>query len=100
MKLCKEGPDLSHVSSIKWGKDNEANALSCYKEMMLKTHDGIVVERTGLKIHEDFHFLGASPDGIGNCECHGKFLIEIKCPSKHKDKETIEDCISEDKTLS
>ena len=28
--------------------------------------------------------FGASPDGIIVCDCHGKGLLEIKCPHKYR----------------
>jgi len=34
----------------------------------------------GTMINKKFPFLGASPDGIVNCSCHGKHLVEVKCP--------------------
>ena len=53
------------------------------------------IEKSGLKLHRDYYFIGASVDGIGNCDCHGKFLIEVKCPFKHKDKMSIKDCLAD-----
>ncbi len=41
--------------------------------------------------------MGASADGIGNCDCHGKFLIEIKCPYKHRNEKDIESCLQDKK---
>ena len=32
----------------------------------------------------DYPFIGASPDGIIHCECHGPRLIEVKCPFTHR----------------
>ena len=29
---------------------------------------------------QNSHIWGASPDGIITCSCHGKSLIEVKCP--------------------
>ncbi|XP_022099938.1 uncharacterized protein LOC110984252 [Acanthaster planci] len=29
-------------------------------------------------------FMGASPDGVASCSCHGKKLVEIKCSYKHR----------------
>ena len=34
----------------------------------------------GLFVHKDTPHLGASPDMIINCDCHGEALVEIKCP--------------------
>ena len=34
----------------------------------------------GLIIHPDFPHFGASPDGVVECDCCGRGVIEIKCP--------------------
>uniref|UniRef100_A0A1X7V4J3 YqaJ viral recombinase domain-containing protein n=1 Tax=Amphimedon queenslandica TaxID=400682 RepID=A0A1X7V4J3_AMPQE len=31
-------------------------------------------------------FLGASPDAIVSCECHGHGVVEVKCPFRIEDK--------------
>ena len=33
-----------------------------------------------LCVHPDFPYLGASPDGVVECDCCGRGVIEIKCP--------------------
>ena len=38
-------------------------------------------------ISPKFHFLGASPDGVVNCECHGCGLLEIKCSHKYHNQQ-------------
>ena len=48
-------------------------------------------------MHENYHFLGASPDGLVTWLCHESSLLEIKCPAKHKDNLSINDCIATDK---
>ena len=35
---------------------------------------------SGLMIHTQFPCMGATPDGVVNCECCGKGVLEIKCP--------------------
>ena len=34
----------------------------------------------------DLSFIGASPDGLVECSCCGKGLLEIKCPYCIKEK--------------
>ena len=34
----------------------------------------------------EYPFIGASPDGYVTCSCHGKSLIEVKCPYRCRDK--------------
>ena len=38
------------------------------------------VSSSGLMIHTQFPHMGATPDGVVNCECCGKGVLEIKCP--------------------
>ncbi len=33
----------------------------------------------GLCVHPDFPYLGASPDGVVECDCCGRGVMEIKC---------------------
>ena len=33
--------------------------------------------------------MGASPDAMVNCDCHGVVCVEVKCPFKHEDS-TVE----------
>ena len=65
--------------------------------MLEKNHCDVVIEKCGLRMHEKYHFLGASPDGLVTCFCHERSLLEIKCPAKHKDNLSISDCIATDK---
>ena len=48
-------------------------------------------------MHEKYHFLGTSPDGLITCLCQESSLLEIKCPAKHKDNLSISDCVVTDK---
>jgi len=40
----------------------------------------------GLIISTATPYLAASPDRISSCTCHGKFVLEIKCPFTLRDK--------------
>nr|XP_047146120.1 uncharacterized protein LOC105849547 [Hydra vulgaris] len=42
-------------------------------------------ETTGIHIQASYPYLGASPDGIIQCTCHNKGLVEIKCPYKYRE---------------
>ena len=96
-KLCTEGKNLNRVPAIKWGPENDSNSLKAYQKMLEKNHCDVVIEKCGLRMHEKYHFLGASPDGLVTCFCHERSLLEIKCPAKHKDNLSISDCIATDK---
>ena len=43
-------------------------------------HDTTFVSKSGLVVSTERPFLGASPDGIIQCSCCGKSVLEIKCP--------------------
>ena len=40
--------------------------------------------KSGLKPSTQYHYLEASSDAMAICQCHGNFLIEIKCAFKQK----------------
>ena len=63
---------------------------------MKNDHEDLKIIKSGLKLSTQYHYLGSSTDVIAICKCHGKFLIEIKCPSKHKKKKNTQDCITDD----
>ena len=77
--------DLSWVPSIKWGVSNEANAKDQYCKYMEGKHKNFQFENTGLHLFTDCPFIACSPDGLARCDCHGIFLVEVKCPFKYKD---------------
>ena len=45
-------------------------------------------------VNPKYPFLGASPDGYFTCSCHGKSLIEVKCPYQCHDK-SIEEAMND-----
>ena len=94
--LDEKNPALSTVKIImqyskfkskatEYGKNFEEKARKTYTEMEMSKHNNLTVDETGLHINNQFPFLGASPDAIVNCSCHGKRLLEIKCPFKYRD---------------
>lgn len=51
--------------------------------MMAKKHDSFKLSDTGLFIDHTDPFLGASPDGMVECSCCGKGVVEVKCPHRY-----------------
>ena len=47
---------------------------------MKESHPGFTFKDSGLFIDTDNPFLGASPDGIAQCDCCEERVVEIKCP--------------------
>ncbi|CAG5056443.1 unnamed protein product [Parnassius apollo] len=61
---------LNGVPSIEYGKTNETIAIK-----QLEQQEGIVVQKCGLFIDQNYFFLGASPDCLFD-----EGIVEIKCP--------------------
>ena len=87
MGICTPKKRLN-VAAIKWGQENEPVALKAYEAIMKSGHEDLKIIKSGLKLSTRYHSLGASTDG--------KLLIEIKCPSKHRKKKNMQDCVTDD----
>ena len=80
--LCRQ-----HVmtEAIRWGIGNESVAREAYCCEVKDHHDSFTVASTGLHIDPLYPHLGASPDGLINCTCCGKGVLELKCPYSIRD---------------
>jgi len=72
--------DKITTKEMKYGRDSEPKAFDKYYQTMKAEHSNFTLKNTGLHINHKFPYIGASPDGITSCDCHGKGLLEIKCP--------------------
>lgn len=59
-------------AAMQWGNEQEPFARAAYE-----IHSGNLVDQTGLVMHPNIPYAGASPDGLVD-ECG---LVEIKCPN-------------------
>jgi len=50
---------------------------------------------SGLVISPHWPFIGASPDGIVECNCCGRGVLEIKCPYSHRGEDLLSAVISD-----
>lgn len=91
--LLNKTPKKLEVPSLKWGITHESIARDAYLEAMHSSHIDLEFSAAGLFVNPDFPHLGASPDGIIDCQCCGEGLLEIKCPFKYRDEDpnTISD---------
>ena len=89
-KLCyPEAYRFSSAATV-WGCEHESAAVDEFLEWFVVDHTDIQYCKSGLVVNEKFPFLGASPDGVVECSCHGKFLLEVKCPYRCYDKSLSE----------
>lgn len=77
--------DLSKVEAISFGLFNERRAKELYSAKMKTEHADFQLRDSGLVIDPVCPIFAASPDGVRNCICHGKGLLEVKCSFKHRD---------------
>ena len=79
----------------RWGCKHEKAAKDMYFKNQSRNHQNLEIRDSGLCINPEWLFIGASPDGIISCQCHGKGVLEVKCPYCHHD-DTIEYAVSKD----
>ena len=74
-----------HSPAIDHGNHYESVARAVYRAREEKGHKNLNVVERGLFVDIYLPCLAASPDGVVNCSCHDKRVLEIKCPFKFKD---------------
>lgn len=81
----------------KWGRTHEAAARRWYETTMKKSHPGLHVRKSGLVIDMERPYLASSPDGSVVCpHCSPtQGLLEVKCPSIHRDHTPMEACMKD-----
>lgn len=67
------------MPAMTYGIQNEPIARLAYIKYSRIFHDGFMCAESGLVIDQNLPHLGASPDGLVECECCGKGCLEIKC---------------------
>ena len=80
--------DMSSVPSINHGKKYESKGRDQYLQSLRSKHNNVHFEPAGLLVCETDPYIGASSDGLIECQCCGKGCIEIKCPYTNADKES------------
>ncbi|GAB2280580.1 hypothetical protein Dimus_015207 [Dionaea muscipula] len=75
--LDSQSQEASKMRAMEWGVTSEATAIERYKSIT-----GHEVSLLGFAVHreENFHWLGASPDGLLGCFADGGGILEVKCP--------------------
>lgn len=58
---------------------------------MQKNHADLSVNESGFVTNSTWPHLDATPDGVADCACCGKGVVEIKCPfcSRNEDVEAV-----------
>ena len=75
-RLVREAEYTHH----KWGCAHDKGVLTAYQHQQETHHRTLKVSSSGfVKSAENLH-VGASPDGIINCDCCWRRILEVKCP--------------------
>ena len=73
--------DIS-TPAMQIGRRWEDKGFMKYKSIVEKEgHINLKVKKCGLIVGTEI-YMGASPDGLVSCNCHGEGILEIKCASK------------------
>ena len=90
MSICYPESHQFKARATMWGCEHEEIARQHYIESAEFDHIELEVSLSGLIIHTSYPHMGASPDGIVNCVCCGKGVLEIKCPYSCVDRSFLE----------
>ena len=80
-----------------WGQKQEKAAKELYLKIDISNHDQLVVTDCGLVINPQWPYMGASPDGIIECKCCGKGVLEVKCPYSHREESVLSPALNDNK---
>ena len=82
-----------NVSSLRWGRENEANARRSYEHEMESQLHPVETTRAGLVISERHGFLGCSPDDwVRDISEEEPGVAEYKCPYSARELTPLEAC--------
>jgi len=103
-QICSSEPKTINVPSVQWGRSHESLAIKLYTALLTgmalpagvsfpgnivinspAPHANCSVHAAGFRICLTKPFLGASPDSYIMCDCHGKGVVEVKCPYTNRD---------------
>ena len=85
-RLCYPETCTFFSTATSWGCEHESEGIDSFLAYFTMDHNDVDCKPSGLVVNPKYPFLGASPDGYVTCSCHGKSLIEVKCPYRCHDK--------------
>ncbi|XP_059174981.1 uncharacterized protein LOC131955049 [Physella acuta] len=85
-QICYPQQQTFQSPGMRWGCEHESFAFQQYAQSWGAQHINFKITKSGLVIHPEMHYIGASPDGMVTCDCCGQGVVEIKCPSCTKEK--------------
>ena len=84
--ITKLRPSTYKNEAMLYGIANEQTAINVFFNLFKTQHEYPEIKNSGLVIHSEYSYLGASPDSIFVCKCCKEpYLIEVKSPHRLKD---------------
>ncbi|XP_054928517.1 uncharacterized protein [Dermacentor andersoni] len=84
-RICYPHENKASSPALRYGRQNESNALGEYKLTATKSHQQVQFKEAGLLVSQAHIYLGATPHMLVQCACCGEGLVEVKCPWKVRD---------------
>ncbi|XP_055539395.1 uncharacterized protein LOC129726563 [Wyeomyia smithii] len=84
-RVCYPETVQFSTPSTRYGHKYEETAIEELFVSVADMHDNLIKQKSGLVICEEEPCLGASPDAIFSCSCHGSIVVEVKCPFSARD---------------
>lgn len=85
-KICFPESKMFQTEATEYGKKYEATAIETLVNKRREVHSNYTVTECGFTVNNNYPHCGVSPDGIAECECCDKGVVEVKCPF------TLRDC--------
>ncbi|KAG0429715.1 hypothetical protein HPB47_023355 [Ixodes persulcatus] len=85
--------------AMAYGREYEPDAVASYVQLLMLADIEVEVRETGLHLHPQYNFIGASPDRIVTV-AGDEGLLEVKCPLSQKGKTDHEGCSASTSTRS
>lgn len=95
-KICYSFEYNSTSAATTYGCTHEKEAIEACKSRLLG-HSGFIVKSCGFIVDLEAPFLGASSDGLVECSCCGQGVLEVKCPFRAKDADSLEQVAAQQK---
>lgn len=92
--LNRNNSKLANIPAVKYGKENEEEALQAYTIMQRSKHRNFAVSKCGLFVDAKHPYMCATPDSVVSCDCCGLGVVEVKCPFKSVGKHPYDADIS------
>ena len=91
-RICYPESFKFKTQATSWGLEHEKTALKEYCAKTQRSHSCFTLSESGLVVNPLYPHLGATPDGVVQCACCGKGVVEVKCPFKCKEMSFMEAC--------